>query len=130
MRIPPIDPLKRTGGEKMTPEEAKKKLEELREGLAKWLFEHRQLTYEGAPPWDGINDVDREDWREQTDTIIRDVLIPSGLGWQGGLLTPKETRAINDAQPAEAKYGDVFAAIAKAQGNQFISLAKEVEVKP
>jgi len=32
-----------------------------------------------------------------------------------GLLTGEEMKAINDSMPPEAKYGDVFSAIAKAQ---------------
>ena len=31
------------------------------------------------------------------------------------LLSPEEMKAINDAMPGEAKYGDVFEAIAEAQ---------------
>ena len=37
------------------------------------------------------------------------------------LLTPEQRRAINDNMPSDAKYGDVFEAIAEAQ------LAKDIE---
>ena len=39
-------------------------------------------------------------------------------------LTPEEMTAINDAMPPEARYGDVFAAIAKAQLQKVLKAIK------
>ncbi len=69
-------------------------------------------------------------YKKVVPTVATDSSVPLFVGkevktWEETVLTKEQLRAINDAMPSEAKYGDVHTAIAEAQAKIAFEAGRE-----